>query len=119
MHDALVPDHREDLPPRVQVAAPGLGDQPLGQWTQPPRLGLGRLDAAVLEQRRGEVRQHQALVRRAAAETWALAGLGHGSGSLLPRPYQVPESAGTAVGRTGTEPAHDSARANQYCSVSA
>ena len=55
----------------------GEGDEPLGQRTQPLGLGLGRRDLVVLEQRRGEVRQHQPLVRGAAAEAGTLGGGRH------------------------------------------
>jgi hypothetical protein len=77
VHDALVAHDREHPATGVQVAALGEGDHPLGQRTQPLRLGLGRGDLVVLEQRRGEVRQDEPLVRRAAAEAGTLRGGGH------------------------------------------
>ena len=77
VHDVLVADHRHHLAAGVQVAALGEGDQPLGQRAQPLGLGLGGGDAVVLEQRRGQVRQHQPLVRGAAAEAGTLGGRGH------------------------------------------
>jgi hypothetical protein len=61
----------------VQVTALGLGDQLLGERPQPPGLGLGGGDLSVPEQRRGQVGQHQPLVRGATAEAGALRGRGH------------------------------------------
>ena len=77
VHDGLVADDAEHLAPRVQVATLGLGDQALGHRAQPLGLGLGRGDPAVLEQRRGQVGQHQPLVRGTAAQARALGGRGH------------------------------------------
>src|SRR5262249_10115354 len=93
--DALVLHDGENLTPRGEVTALRLGDQLLRQRTQPPGLGLGRRDATVLEQGRGEVRQDQPLVRRAAAETRALGGRGHESLSLF---QPAPAVRGTGVG---------------------
>ena len=78
VHDALVTDDREHPATRVQVTALGEGDEAFGQRTQPLGLGLGRGDPAVLEQRGGEVRQHEPLVGRSAAEARSLGGGRHG-----------------------------------------
>jgi hypothetical protein len=63
----------------VQVTALGAGDELLGERAQPLGLGLGGLNLAVLEQRRGEIGQHQPLVRGAAAEAGTFGGRGHRS----------------------------------------
>src|SRR5664280_2603184 len=91
VYDALVPHHGEHLPASVQVTSLGEGDEAFRQRSQP--LGLGRRgrDPAVLEQRGGQVRQHQPLVRGAATEAGALGGRGHLVallGSVLPAENQ-------------------------------
>ena len=56
----------------MQVTSLGEGDETLGERTKPLGLGLGGRDLPVLEQRRGEVRQDEPLVRGTAAETGTL-----------------------------------------------
>src|SRR5690606_16461122 len=68
--------------PVVHVAALGLRDQLLRERPDTPGLGLGGRDLAVLEQRRGQVRQHQPLMRRRSTETASLGGGGHRFSSL-------------------------------------
>ncbi|CPU62519.1 Uncharacterised protein [Mycobacteroides abscessus] len=82
MHHGLVADDAQDATARVQVAALGERDEALGHRAQALRLGLGGRDAAVLEELGGQVREHQALVSRSAAEPGALGGGRHGMCSL-------------------------------------
>ncbi len=84
VHDRLVVDGLQDLTPVVQVAPLGLGDQLLGDRPQHAGARLGGGDPAVLEQRRGEVREDQPLVGRAAAEAGTLLGSRHGVLSISP-----------------------------------
>ena len=77
VHDVLVADLLEHLTTVVQRALLGVRDQLLRVRPQRPGLRLGRLDPAVLEQRRGQVGQNRLLVRRRPAEARALGGLGH------------------------------------------
>ena len=83
VHDRLVADGLEDLAPVVQVALLGLGDQLLRDRPQHAGARLGGGDPAVLEQRRGEVRDDQLLVGGAAAEAGTLLGSGHRELSIL------------------------------------
>jgi hypothetical protein len=77
VHDGLVEDLAHHPTAGVQVAALREGHEALGHGLQPLGLGLRGLDALVLEQLRGHLVQHQALVCGAASEAGALGGLGH------------------------------------------
>ena len=77
VHDLLVPDHPHDHAAIVQITALGFGDQTLGERPKPPRLRLGCMDLAVLEQRGGQVGQYQPFVGRRPAETGTLGWGGH------------------------------------------
>ena len=77
--DGLVVDGRDHEPLTVHATLLGLGDELLG--VRPERLGLRERggDRAGLEERGGEVRHHEALVGRIAAEVAGTArGCGHG-----------------------------------------
>src|SRR6201996_1075355 len=77
VHDPLVGNDREHLPPGVQVTPLGEGDQPLGHRPEPAGLGLGGGDPPMLEQRGGQVRQDVPLVGRTAAQPRPFRGRGH------------------------------------------
>ena len=66
-----------DTTTRVKITALGEGDQTLGQRAEPLCLRLGGGDAAMLEQRSGQVGQHEPLVRRASAEAGTLSRRRH------------------------------------------
>ena len=83
MHDALVTDNREHATTRGEVTALGERDETLGVRAKTLGLGLGGGNAPVLEQRRGQVRQNQALVSRATAKTRSLGGRRHESCSFV------------------------------------
>ena len=72
MYHRLVTDDGHHLAARCKIAALGESDEPLGQRTQPLGLRLGGGDLAVFEKGRGEVGQHQPLMRRTTAETGTL-----------------------------------------------
>ena len=85
MHDRLVANDGHDATTSVQVTALGEGDQALCERAKALGLGLGGGDPAVLEQRGGQVGQHEPFVGRAAAETGALGWRRHGFSSVLSR----------------------------------
>ena len=100
VHDVLVPDLLLDETPVVQVALLGLGDQPLRVRAQPVGLGARGVDAAVGEERRGQVGQHQLLVVGGTPEPRALAGLGHVECSCLVTPFLPGPRTGRGGGST-------------------
>jgi len=61
----------------VEVATLGQRDELLRDRLQPLGAVLGRGDALVLEQRGGQVGQHEPLVRGAATQTGTLGGCRH------------------------------------------
>jgi hypothetical protein len=73
----LFADLLQNLSTVVQRTLFGVRDQLLGVRPQRTGLRLGRLDPAVLEQRRGQVGQKGLLVRRRPAEARTLGGLWH------------------------------------------
>jgi len=68
VHDVLRAEVRERLAPGVDAAAPCERDHLLGDRLDLLRLGRGRLDPPVLEQRAGEVGVERLPVRGVAAE---------------------------------------------------
>lgn len=92
VHDRLVGDLLQHATTRVDVAALRERDEALGERLHALRLRLGRLDALVLEELRGQVREDLALVRRAAAETRSLVGLRHWCS--LSDAFRVPDGPG-------------------------
>src|SRR5262249_5170720 len=81
VRDGLVLEAALDEPAGVQIAAARQRDQALREGTQLLRLRLGRPDAAVLEEVRGEIVQRRLLVARRARELAAFGAVTHQSSS--------------------------------------
>jgi hypothetical protein len=75
--DLLGAEVRERLPSRGEVAAAAERDHLLGDRPHGLGLRLGRLDAAVLDQRPGEVGVERLPVRRVASELLPRAMVSH------------------------------------------
>jgi hypothetical protein len=71
VHDVVGAERGKRLPPRVQVTALAERDQLLGERLHRLGLRFRRLDAAVLDQRAGEVGVEGFAVRGVAAELLA------------------------------------------------
>src|SRR5574340_474012 len=81
VHNILVADDLEHLAAVSQRAGLRVRDDLLGVGAKALGLGLGGGDAAVLEERGGQVGQNRLLMRGRPAETGTLGGLGHWSSS--------------------------------------
>ena len=68
VNDALVANDSEDAAAGGQITTLGEGDQTLSQGPQALGLRLGCRDAAMLEQRRRQVGEHEALVGGTATQ---------------------------------------------------
>src|SRR6188472_1086044 len=85
VHDVLRAQERKRLPPRVHAAAPSERDHLLGDRLDLLGLRRGGLDAAVLDQRRREVRVQRLAVRGVAAQLASGPVVPHAEGPSSPR----------------------------------
>src|SRR6266571_3243163 len=77
VRDVLVLEAALDEAPRMEVAAPREGDEPLRERAELFRLRHGGLDAAVQEQARRHIVQRRLLVARRARELAAFGAVTH------------------------------------------
>ena len=76
-HHRLVPDAGEGEAARMQIAALGKRNQPIGRPPELLGLGQGRRDLLVLDQRRGKARKQRSAVRCGAVQLAALGAVAH------------------------------------------